>query len=105
MVIGGHNGSAASLLNTAFRRLNDLRTGQEILLVTADHVYRYLVREKKVMSEVQVSELLDYGSGPTVTLYTCTPRSNPFRRPTTRLVVRASLQSIDSRDVGVPARM
>jgi sortase A len=72
-----------------FRRLKDIRVGDEILVDTLTHRYRYVVAEIRV-TEPDDTMVLWPGSVPEVTLITCYPFYY-FGNAPQRFVVRAEL--------------
>lgn len=65
-------------INTAFLRLEELKIGDEIIIKTNGHQFRYFVRENKVVWPNQVEYLT--GNHGEVILQTCTPLGTAFKR-------------------------
>lgn len=73
-----------------FNRLDELRAGDEIRIITKKDQYVYKVVQKKVVLPSDVSVLKGNKGESIVTLITCTPPN----RSTHRLIVRAKLTKI-----------
>jgi len=76
-----------------FNRLDELDTGDTIILERGGVIYTYVVTEKFVV-EPSETYVLDPTDGATLTLITCTP----IRVATHRLIVRCALQSAQVMD-------
>lgn len=70
-----------------FNRLDEIKTGDEILIETINGNYKYKVSNKKIVLPYQV-DVLDTTKDPTMTLVTCTP----IRVATHRLIISARLE-------------
>ena len=79
-----------NLYGSWFRRLDELRSGDAVILRTADAEYSYTVRDVFPVRPTDVS-VLDQGVSTTLTLVTCEPRSSDGGR----LVAVAVLTSFD----------
>jgi len=82
-VISAHN----DIYGEIFRRLPELRVGDEILVHTTSQIYRYVVRQTRLIEPTDVSVMLPTHS-PVLTLISC----YPYRVDTQRIVVIASLE-------------
>jgi len=71
-----------------FRRLGDLRAGDEVRVYAGAHAYRYRVTALRVVPPTAI-DVLRPTHGATLTLITCTP----YLVDTNRLVVRAELRT------------
>jgi sortase A len=71
-----------------FKRLDELKPGDAVLLYTRHTVYRYVVTEQQTVDPSDVS-VLSPTRAPTVTLISCTP----YWVDTQRLIVQAVLKS------------
>lgn len=71
-----------------FKRVNELRPGDMILLYTRDTVYRYKVFNQEIVDPSNVS-VLNQTRRPIVTLISCTP----YWVDTQRLIIQAALTS------------
>ena len=81
------NVALAGHRDTFFRRLKDIRTGDEILLTTTERTYAYRVRVSEVV-EPRDTWVLAATEDPTLTLVTCYPFSYVGPAPK-RFVVQA----------------
>jgi sortase A len=88
----GQNGNAgfAAHRDTFFRPLRGVRKGDDVLVTTADGVYRYSVTSTRVVSPANVS-VLDPTRDKTLTLVTCYPFDYVGSAPQ-RFIVRATLR-------------
>src|SRR5207302_7467032 len=71
-----------------FKRLDELRPGDQILLYTRHAVYSYTVTTQQAVDPSDVS-VLDPTTRPTVTMITCTP----YWVDTQRMIVQGVLKS------------
>ena len=91
VVIAGHN----DILGEVFRRLPELKVGDEVLLYRGDTPYRYRVEARTIVREDGATEAqrlenarwMDPTDEPVVTLISC----YPYRVDTHRIIVRAVL--------------
>jgi sortase A len=88
----GERGNAgfAAHRDTFFRPLQGVRAGDEVVLTTADGVYRYAVTATRIVPPSDVS-VLEATSDPTLTLVTCYPFDYVGSAPQ-RFIVRATLR-------------
>jgi sortase A len=86
----GNSGLAAHR-DTFFRRLGDIRPGDEVRVVTPDGIFRYEVSGTKVVKPSDVW-VLDPTELPVLTLVTCYPFTFVGSAPQ-RFIVRAHLQA------------
>jgi sortase A len=84
------NAAFAAHRDTFFRPLKGVLRGDEVIVTTAEGVYRYAVTGTRVVDPTDVS-VLDPTSGTTLTLVTCYPFDYVGSAPQ-RFIVRASLQ-------------
>lgn len=70
-----------------FNRLDELETGDEIIVKTETNQYKYKVYEKKVVEPFEIS-VLDNTKSSIITLVTCTP----IRIATHRLIIKGNLE-------------
>lgn len=70
-----------------FNRLDELKEGDDIVVVTKKGEFTYKIYEKKVVEPTEVS-VLDSTKDSTITLVTCTP----IRVATHRLIIKGKLQ-------------
>jgi len=84
VVLTAHN----DIFGEIFRDLDLLKPGDEVILVTNQHTYTYLVVDTKIVEPTQV-EVMDPTKDPIVTLISC----YPYLVDNKRIVVTASLQS------------
>lgn len=82
-VISAHN----DIYGEIFQRLPELRVGDEIFVHTTSQIYRYVVRQTRIIEPTDVSVMLPTHS-PVLTLISC----YPYRVDTQRIVVIASLE-------------
>lgn len=82
-VISAHN----DIYGEIFRNLPELRVGDEVLVHTVSQVYRYVVRQTRIIEPTDVSVMLPTNT-PVLTLISC----YPYRVDTQRIVVIASLE-------------
>lgn len=82
-VISAHN----DIYGEIFRRLPELRVGDEILVHTPSQIYRYIVRQTRIIDPTDVSVMMPTNSA-TLTLISC----YPYRVDTHRIVVVAALE-------------
>jgi sortase A len=82
-IISAHN----DIFGEIFRQLPDLELGDVVFVHTASQVYRYVVRQKRVIERTDVSVMYPTSS-PVLTLISC----YPYRVDTQRIVVIAELQ-------------
>jgi sortase A len=80
VVLSGHN----DIFGQIFRRLEELATGDEIILYAGDRPYCYEVVDRQVTAPTEV-EVMAPTSEPTLTLITC----HPYLMDTQRMVVVA----------------
>lgn len=73
--IAGHR----TTYGAPFNRLDELKTGDEVLVTTLKGSYRYLVKDQMVVKPSQV-EVLDPTPEPTLTLTTCNPKYSAKER-------------------------
>ncbi len=85
------NAGLAGHRDTFFRRLEDIRDNDEIVVTTLDGVFRYRVERTVVVTPADVW-VLDPTSDSTLTLVTCFPFSF-FGAAPDRFIVRATLRS------------
>ncbi|HEY89473.1 MAG TPA: class D sortase, partial [Thermoflexia bacterium] len=81
-VLSAHN----DIYGEIFRRLPDLKVGDEILLHTQTRIYRYTVQQTRIIEPTEV-EVMAPTSSPALTLISC----YPYGVDTHRIVVIASL--------------
>lgn len=84
------NAAFAGHRDTFFRKLRDVRKGDEIVFTTAAGTHRYVVNELRVVQPSDVS-VLEPTNSPVLTLVTCYPFNYIGSAPE-RFIVRASLQ-------------
>jgi sortase A len=84
VVLSAHN----DIFGEIFRRLDELKTGDEIILHTQQRVYSYVVYNSDVVEPTQV-EYLELTERPTVTLISC----YPYLVDDQRIVVQGQLKS------------
>lgn len=82
-VISAHN----DIYGEIFRRLPEMRVGDEIFVHTRTQIYRYVVRQTRIIEPTEVSVMAPTSS-PVLTLISC----YPYRVNTHRIVVIASLE-------------
>ncbi|MDX9953743.1 MAG: class D sortase [Anaerolineae bacterium] len=82
-IISAHN----DIYGEIFRNLPELRVGDEILVHTVSQVYRYVVRQTRIIEPTDVSVMMPTNT-PVLTLISC----YPYRVDTQRIVVIASLE-------------
>ncbi len=82
-IISAHN----DIYGEIFRRLPEMRVGDEILVHTPSQIYRYVVRQTRIIEPTDVSVMLPTNT-PVLTLISC----YPYRVDTQRIVVIASLE-------------
>ena len=75
--------------DTSFRALRRIKVGDELVLTTADQVYRYAIRRTLIVNPEDVY-VLDPTSDPTLTLVTCYPFNYVGHAPR-RFIVQAAL--------------
>ena len=83
------NAAFAAHRDTFFRPLEKVRAGDEVIVTTVTGRHRYIVRDTRVVSPLDVA-VLDPTPGPTLTLITCFPFRYIGPAPE-RFVVRADL--------------
>ena len=83
VVLSAHN----DIFGEIFRRLDELKPGDEVVLFTNQRAYTYVVTNAKIVEPYQV-ELMDTTSEPTLTLISC----YPYLVDDQRIVVQARLQ-------------
>ena len=84
------NSAFAGHRDTFFRKLRDVRQGDEIVFTTPEGRHRYIVSELRVVDPSDVS-VLEPTPGPMLTLVTCYPFNYIGSAPE-RFIVRAHLQ-------------
>jgi len=84
LVLAAHN----DIYGEIFRDLDQLQSGDEIILYAVDQMYRYVVTETRLVEPTDV-DVMNSTSEPTTTLISC----YPYLVDTQRIVVFASLQS------------
>jgi sortase A len=84
------NAAFAGHRDTFFRKLRDVRKGDEIVFTTPAGKHRYIVSELRVVQPSDVS-VLEPTDGPVLTLVTCYPFNYIGSAPE-RFIVRASLR-------------
>ena len=84
------NAAFAGHRDTFFRKLRDVRQGDEIVFTTPEGRHRYIVSELRVVEPKDVS-VLEPTPGPMLTLVTCYPFNYIGSAPE-RFIVRAHLQ-------------
>lgn len=82
MVLSAHN----DVYGEIFRRLDELKPGDEIFVYTASQVYRYVMREQQIVSPTDVW-VMEPTRNPTLTLISC----YPYLIDTQRIVIFADL--------------
>lgn len=82
-IISAHN----DIYGEIFRRLPEVRVGDEIFVHTPTQIYRYVVRQTRIIEPTEVSVMAPTSS-PVLTLISC----YPYRVDTHRIVVIASLE-------------
>ncbi|MGB8648819.1 MAG: sortase [Anaerolineae bacterium] len=82
MVLSGHD----DVFGEVFREIDQLKNGDEIVVYSGGHAFRYAVRAQRVVSPSELSVLTPTRE-PIVTLITCTP----YRVDSMRLVVIGQL--------------
>jgi sortase A len=85
------NVGLAAHRDTFFRRLGDIRDGDEVRVVTVDGTFTYRVQSTQVVNPTDVW-VLDPTDAPALTLVTCYPFTYVGAAPR-RFIVRASLSS------------
>ena len=88
------NAAFAGHRDTFFRKLRDVRKGDEIVFTTAQGRHRYVVDELRVVQPSDVS-VLEPTTSPVLTLVTCYPFNYIGSAPE-RFIVRAVMKSSDS---------
>jgi sortase A len=83
LVLSAHN----DIFGEIFRHLDQLQTGDEIIVSAGSQRYRYIVHQRRVIAPTQVDVLLPTHD-PTVTLISC----YPYLVDNQRIVVSAELQ-------------
>ena len=83
LVLSAHN----DIFGEIFRHLDQLQTGDEIIVSAGSQRYRYIVHQQRVIAPTQVDVLLPTHD-PTVTLISC----YPYLVDNQRIVVSAELQ-------------
>ncbi len=84
IVMSAHN----DVFGEIFRYLDQLQKGDEIIIYTANHAFKYIITDVKIVSPTDV-EVMAPTSNPTVTLISC----YPYMVDNKRIVVQASLDS------------
>ncbi len=84
VILSGHN----DIFGEVFRYLDQLKPGNEIVLLTEKKTYTYTVEETQIVQPNQV-EVLAHTEDPTITLISC----YPYLVDTKRIVVKGRLQS------------
>jgi sortase A len=84
MVISGHR----TTYGAPFRRIEELKPGSEIILVTAENRYTYEAYEQRIVAPTDLT-VLEQGSDPRLTLTAC----HPWYSAVQRIVVMAKLVS------------
>ena len=92
------NAAFAGHRDTFFRKLRDIRKGDEILFTTPAGRHRYVVNDLRVVAPTDVS-VLEPTARPVLTLVTCYPFNYIGSAPE-RFIVRASLR--ESQDASGP---
>ncbi|MFZ7133403.1 MAG: sortase [Eubacteriales bacterium] len=82
-------GHRSYTLGKMFNRLNEVTSGDEIIIKTKKDTYKYVVYEKKVVEPTDFSVLKSQGDESLLTLITC----EPIYIATHRLIVHAKLVS------------
>jgi sortase A len=85
------NAAFAGHRDTFFRKLKDVRAGDEIVVTTAAGRHQYVVSDTRIVFPTDVS-VLDPTPQPTLTLVTCYPFNYIGAAPK-RFIVRARLES------------
>jgi sortase A len=88
------NAAFAGHRDTFFRGLRDVRPGDVVTVTTPSGMFRYIVREARIVLPSDVS-VLDPTSQPTLTLVTCYPFTYLGPAPK-RFVVRATMAEVAS---------
>jgi len=83
------NAGLAGHRDTFFRRLKDVRTGDRIVVTTADSVLHYVIRATRIVGPDDVS-VLNPTQSPTLTLVTCYPFNYIGAAPK-RFIVQAEM--------------
>jgi sortase A len=83
------NAGLAGHRDTFFRGLKDVRTGDRIVVTTADSVLHYVIRATRIVGPDDVS-VLKPTQGPTLTLVTCYPFNYIGAAPK-RFIVQAEM--------------
>jgi sortase A len=83
LVLSAHN----DIFGEIFRHLDQLKTGDEIIVSSGSQRYRYVVNQTRVIAPTQVDVMLSTHD-PTVTLISC----HPYLVDNQRIVVFAQLQ-------------
>ncbi len=84
VVLSAHN----DIFGEIFRHLDQLNTGDEIIVHTTQRVYTYVVTRSQVVEPTAV-EVMAPTSSPTVTLISC----YPYLVDNKRIVIKARLES------------
>lgn len=83
MVLSGHD----DVYGEIFRRLDELKQGDKIIIYTAQHSFTYTVSDTKIVNPTDV-EVMASTSDPTLTLISC----YPYMIDNKRIIVKASLE-------------
>ena len=84
MVVSAHN----DVFGETFRDLDQLQTGDQIVVYTATRAYTYVVTASEIVDPTRV-DVMDPTPTPTLTLISC----YPYRVDNKRIVVTAALQA------------
>jgi sortase A len=98
--LGGNTGLAGHVdladgSDGPFWNLNQLKTGDEVILYAGDKVYKYKVRQKVEVDETDMS-VVQPSTEPQITLITCTGWDAGLRVYLRRLVVFADLTTVSA---------
>jgi len=84
MVVSAHN----DIFGELFKDLDKLKPGDEVIVITQDRTYTYVVTETQIVQPTDV-EVMNQTSNSTLTLISC----YPYRKDTQRIVVTAVLDT------------
>ena len=83
MVLSGHD----DVYGEVFRYLHKVELGDEILVYSGSHAFRYVAMQKRIIEPTEVSVMYPT-SEPTLTLITC----YPYLVDNTRIIIIAELR-------------
>lgn len=84
MVVSAHN----DIFGELFKDLDKLKPGDEVIVITQDRTYTYVVTETQIVQPTDV-EVMNQTTNSTLTLISC----YPYRKDTQRIVVTAVLDT------------